>query len=285
MPRSVAMRDVTVAMPTADPDPRLLAASVGATVAQSLAHPLLIVDMSRGDAVRAVAARHGDAVRCVSFPESRGVSESRNRLIELADTRYVVMLDSDALPRPNWAQAMRQAFELAPDVGVVGARCVPIWEGRQPPLFGTAPAGDFLSLFDLGDAPLDVPRVMGTSYALDRERTGEAPFDLELGLRPGQRLGGEEVALCAMVRRQGWRVRYEPGAVVGHQLPRARARWIAMLRRVFLAGRESAMWNERLEPLPRSLTPADRLFLALIAPTYVAGRVSGRRSPRAACTP
>jgi hypothetical protein len=94
------------------------------------------------------------------------------------------------------------------------------------------------------------------------------------------RRAGEEVVFCLGVRAKGWRIRYEPRAVVGHQIPRSRATWPSMLRRVYAAGRESVYGPQRLEPLPRRLTAPDRLFLATIAPVFFAGRMAEQARDR-----
>lgn len=274
--------DLTVAMPTADDDPALVASAIDAAIAQPLANPLLIVDMSAGDAVQAVASARGQAVQYVRFAESRGAADSRNRILELAETRYVLCLDADTLPQAGWAAAMRSTFDRSPGVALVAARCVAIWpSGGRPPLFGTAPAADLLSLLDLGETPVDVPRVMGSSFALDRERVADIRFELRLGFGPHSRLAGEEVAFSEAVRRRGWRIRYEPRAVVGHHIGTARAHWRWMWRRGYRAGCEAALWERPLEPLPRRLSASDYAFLALVAPAMLAGRVASRLSPSA----
>jgi glycosyltransferase involved in cell wall biosynthesis len=267
--------DVTPAMVTCDDHPGFLAEALDAVVSEGLAEPIVVVDMSRGDGVRAVCAERGEAIRYVAAPDSRGVSDSRNRAVAAATTRYLLFLDSDAIPTRGWAAAMRGAFDRVDGVAVVGARCPARWTDPPPRLFRTALAGDFLSLFELGDEPIDVPRIMGTSYALDLTRVPAAPFPLEIGIGPGQRIGGEEVELCERARRDGWRVRYEPGAVVFHTIRPGRATWRSMLRRAFNAGQEGRRNGRRLEPLPRQTGLGDRLFQAAIAPAFLAGTLRG----------
>ena len=264
--------DLTVAIATFDDDPDVLAQVLDAVLAEGLEQAPLVVDMSRGQAPGRVA--EGRAVRYVAFPESQGLSDSRNRAVALAGTRYVLFVDADAVPERGWAEAMRRGFDRDERAAVVGARCLPLWPKRPPALFDTKPALDLLGMFDLGLEPREVPRIMGTSFALDRERlAGDPPFALELGRRPGELLGGEEVELCRAVRAAGWTVRYEPGAVVRHHVRPERVNWLWMLRRAVVAGREWRRAGERLEPLPRSLGARDALFLAAIAPPYLAGRL------------
>jgi GT2 family glycosyltransferase len=270
-----APRDITPAMVTCDDDPGLLGESLDATIGEGLAEPVLVIDMSRGDGVRQACALRGDAVRYVAAPDSRGIADSRNRAVANVHTRFMVFVDADAIPTPGWAAAMRAAFDAAPGTAIVGARCVARWTDRPPPLFRTAPAGDFLSLLDLGDEPLDVPRVVGTSFAIDLERVAAEPFDLTLGIGPDSRLGGEEIDLCNRIREEGCAVRYEPSAVVLHSIRPSRATWRSMFRRAFHAGQEARRLDQRLDPLPRRARPADRLFLMLIAPAFAAGMLLG----------
>jgi hypothetical protein len=132
-------------------------------------------------------------------------------------------------------------------------------------------------MFDLGDEPQPVPRVMGTSYALDRDRTGHAPFDEALGRRPGVDVAHEEVQLAVDAAAAGWRCWYAPDAVVHHHIGPERMTWRFMFQRAFTAGREVGLHPEGgIEPLPRPpFTPRDHAFRALVAPAFLAGRLRG----------
>jgi GT2 family glycosyltransferase len=231
----------------------------------------VVVDMSRGDGLGSVCEQGGRRVAHHPFPESGGVSHSRNRCIELAPTRYVTFLDSDAFPEPGWVAAQRARLDDE-RVGVVGSRIEAAWESRPSRLFRTVTASDWLSLFELGDQPVDVPRIMGTSYAVDTERAPDPPFDETLGRRPGWPLAMEENVLCDRVREAGWRVVYEPASVVRHRIPAERATWRWMWSRAHTAGRETRSAG-RFEPIPRPpLTFADRAFQAAVAIPFLAGR-------------
>lgn len=270
-------QDLTIAIPTCEDDLATLSRVFEAVAAEGLAADTLVSDMSRGSGVRSLAARF-EGIRHLPLPDADGVAESRNALLAAAQTGYVAFLDADAIPQPGWARAMRAAFERTEKAAVVGARCVPEWEGAVPPLFDTAPAGDFLSLFDLGERPRAVETIMGTSYAVDRSRLPDPPFRPDRGYMRGGGLGGEEVLLCLAVRSAGWDVLYEPSAVVRHRIPPQRAKWSYMYRRVFRAGREARLAARQEEPvprLPRTLGARDWAFLAAVAPAYLAGRLRG----------
>src|SRR5580765_5342080 len=164
--RREPLDDVTVGLPTFDDDAALVAQLLDAVLAEPVERPPIVVDMSRGDGIEEVAAAR-PRIRYVRYRESAGTSDSRNKVVELTDTRYLLFVDADAVPAPGWARSLRAGF--VDDVAVVGARCLPVFPARVPPLFGSAAALDLLGMFDLGEEAMTVPRIMGTSFAIDRE--------------------------------------------------------------------------------------------------------------------
>jgi GT2 family glycosyltransferase len=272
--------DVTIAIPAFNDDPGLFARVLDAVEAGAPEVPVVVVDMSTDERVAEVC-RDREQVRYCAFPNSGGVSHSRNRSVELAETRYVVFLDSDAIPQPGWLQPLRARLE-EDRVAVVGSRVLAEFGARPPRLFSTTTASDWLSLFELGDEPREVPRIMGTSYAIDRTRVPDPPFDESLGRRPGWPLAREENALCEAARARGGLVLYEPASVVRHHIPPERLTWRWMWRRAHTAGRETRAAG-RDEPLPRPpLTLMDRVFRMGVALPFLAGALSRPRERDAA---
>jgi glycosyltransferase involved in cell wall biosynthesis len=271
-------RDFTIGIPVCDDDPGVLLLALAAVEREPVVAPPVIVDMSLGEEIADALAPRLDRVRYVRSRESGGVSESRNRIVELAETRYLIFLDADAVPLPGWALGFARGFDRADDVALVGARIVAQWPRRPPWLFTTRIGLELLGMLDLGPEPCELPRVMGTSFALDRERLpSREPFSLRLGHRPGQWIGQEEVQLSLDVRGAGGRIVYEPGATVVHHLRPERLSWRWMLRRVYLEGRDSRLRPGRLEPFPRRLGLRDRAFQLLTTPAFLSGRLRGSR--------
>src|SRR5829696_3737392 len=184
-------QDATVAIPTMDPHlPDFRECLRGALAAR---RPVIVIDMSSGDGVKTECARQSGA-RYHAAPDSSGLSDSRNRALARAETDLIVFLDSDAFPRGDWVTPLIRRLD-DPSVGVVGARVLPRWSRSPSPLFRSTIAEFWLSGLDLGDTPLEVPRVVGTSFAFHRGRTPPS-FKEELGLHPGDKLGGDEVDFC-----------------------------------------------------------------------------------------
>lgn len=162
-----------------------------------------------------------------------------------------------------------------PDIGVVGARILPRWDVRPGPMLRSFPASLWLSLLDLGDDSCELPRVIGTSYAIHRERVPTPPFDEQLGRRPGWLISGEENQLCVGSRQMGYRTIYEPASLVYHHVPRSRARWRYLFARAHAAGREQKLTG-REEPFPSPpATITDRCFKLAVAIPFMLGRAQG----------
>jgi GT2 family glycosyltransferase len=263
--------DATIAIATLSPDPvdfrEVLERAVSAD------RPVLVVDMTPDDSVREACA-FDDSIEYHAFKESTGLSDSRNRILDLAATKIVVFLDSDAFPHGDWVSPLVARLE-EPGVAIVGARVVPRWSTRPPRLFRSGIAGFWLSAYDLGSATLEVPFIVGTSFALDRTRAPDR-FDVLLGRHPGDSKGGEEIDFCLRARASGLRVAYEPRALVEHRVSAERTTWRWMLRRAFLAGYERSTLTE--ESVPYTYKRLDFAFMFLMSPALMAGRLAGRRT-------
>jgi len=272
------LTDMTLALPTYNDEPSILRVVLNAAASEPIEPPVIVVDMSTDDRVRRVCEEFGNRIRYHHYPESTGVSASRNRCVALAGTRYVTLLDSDVRPNHGWLGPLARKLR-DPDVAVVASRIMPHWLAKPPGLFTSRAAAPLLSLFDLGDETIDVVRVIGGSYGFDRELVSDPPFDPALGRKPGDPLGLEENVLCEMARSNGLRIVYVADSVAHHMIPRERLTWRFMWNRARVTGRERRLVG-KVEPLPRPpRTSVDKMFLLAIAPAILAGMVRPQARP------
>jgi glycosyltransferase involved in cell wall biosynthesis len=263
------LTDMTLALPTYNDEPSTLRLVLAAATDETI-QPLVVVDMSTDDRVQRVCEEFDSRVAYHHYPESTGVSASRNRCVHLAATRYVTLLDSDVLPSPGWLEPLANALR-EPDVAIAGSRILPRWLADPPRLFTSRAAAPLLSLFDLGEETIDVVRVIGGSYGVDRELVGDPPFDPALGRKPGDPLGLEENVLCETARASGLRVMYVAESIAFHMIPKERLTWRFMWGRARVTGRERRLAG-KAEPLPRPpRTRADKAFRLAIAPAILTG--------------
>jgi mycofactocin glycosyltransferase len=193
------------------------------------AYPVLVVDDGSRDpaATAAVCRRHG--ARLHRRPVSGGPGPARNDGLAAVTTPLVAFLDSDCVTGPDWIARLAPHF-ADPIVGAVAPRVRPVT--------GPGTAGRYLNArapIDLGPresrvAPLTRLSYVPTAALLARREAVAAGFDPRLRY-------GEDVDLIWRMTEAGWRVRYDPGAEVGHAEP---GRWGSVLARRFRYGTSAA---------------------------------------------
>jgi mycofactocin system glycosyltransferase len=230
-PELAAAPDVTVLIPARD-RPELLDRCL---TALGRRYPVVVVDDGSRNpaAVADVAARHRATllVRAVNG----GPAAARNTGLADLTSELVAFCDSDCVPESGWID--RLAAHLAdPAVAVAAPRIRPVPGGRSWADRYTA-AGSSL---DMGGqegrvAPGTRLSYVPTAALLARRAAllavaAPAVFDPELRL-------GEDVDLVWRLHAAGWRIRYEPAAVVRHHEP---ASWPGLLARRFRYGTSAA---------------------------------------------
>ena len=193
------------------------------------AYPVLVVDDGSRDpaATAALCRRHG--ARLLRRPESGGPGAARNDGLAAVTTPLVAFLDSDCVAGPDWIAGLAGHF-ADPIVGAVAPRVRPVTgpgvAGRY--LYARAPID--LGPWEARVAPLTRLSYVPTAALLALRDAVAAGFDASLRY-------GEDVDLVWRMTEAGWRVRYDPGAEVGHAEP---GRWAAILARRFRYGTSAA---------------------------------------------
>jgi mycofactocin glycosyltransferase len=205
---------------------------------------LVVDDGSRDPAAIAAACReHGVAV--LRRERAGGPGAARNAALARVTTDLVAFVDSDCEPDPGWLAALAGHF-ADPLVGAVAPRVRP-----AAPRAGAGACARFAaarSPLDMGPCPASVAPggrvayVPAAALVVRRDALGRG-FDA--GLRHG-----EDVDLVWRLHDAGWRVRYDPSAVVRHAEPE---RWPAWLGRRLRYGTAAAPLHRRH---PGRLTPA-----------------------------
>ena len=237
--------DVTVVVPVHGRPDRL------ARLLRALPHRLPVVVVDDGSPDPAVVATVVEAfgARWRRHPTSRGPAAARNTGLAAARTPFVAFLDSDVVPSPGWLARLRRHFQ-DPLVGVVGPRVL----GLEPP----AP-GSWLcryeaarSSLDLGPEPgvvaphAQVPYLPSAALLVRRQCLGDG-FDARMRV-------AEDVDLVWRLQAAGWRVRYDPAAVVRHEHRTTLGPW---LRRKAFYGTGAGLLADRhgTAVAPMVLTP------------------------------
>jgi mycofactocin glycosyltransferase len=197
--------DVTVVIPVRDRHAELARCLAGL---RDLPHVIVVDDASADPlAIKRIAAGHGAAV--IHRPVNGGPGAARNTGLAAAETEFVAFLDSDCVPRPGWLEGLLPHF-ADPAVGAAAPRIVPHqkgtgWLARYEGASSTLDMGARPSIVRPGARVSYVP---GAALVVRKAAAGD-------GFRDGMYVG-EDVDFVWRLSAAGWRVRYEPGAVMGH---------------------------------------------------------------------
>ncbi|HWG60229.1 MAG TPA: glycosyltransferase [Streptosporangiaceae bacterium] len=245
-------REVTVVIPVRDRPAGLdtcLSALAGS-------YPVIVVDDGSLDAaaVATACAKHGACL--VRRPEPAGPGQARNDGLARAATPLIAFLDSDCAAGPEWIAALAGHF-ADPLVAAAAPRVVAKpghglasrYMSARAPLDMGPQESRVLPLTRVSYVPTAALLVRRAALTTATAAEGTSPAALSVpargsGLAPAP-VGtfdpdlryGEDVDLIWRLTGAGWRVRYDPSAVVCHCDPEG---WPALLARRFRYGRSAA---------------------------------------------
>ena len=185
---------------------------------------IVVVDNGSRDATPQVLAEWSatDPERRRMIAEATpGLSQARNTGIAAAHNDVVLFIDDDAIAPRGWVAAHVAVYERDPSVVAVGGPVVLAWPNGRP-AWVTPRLEHWWSAIDLGDEALPYPGPhgpYGTNMSVRRSTvTAVGGFRTSLGRRGRDLLSGEEAALWAAVWAAGGAIRYEPAALVVHEV-------------------------------------------------------------------
>ncbi|MBI3812117.1 MAG: glycosyltransferase family 2 protein [Nitrospirae bacterium] len=253
-------------------------------------YELIVVDNASTDHTRETVRAFEPAgnVRYL-YEGTLGLCHARNTGWQQARGRYVVYLDDDAVACPGWLAAVKEAFATAPDIGVVGGRVEPIWEGERPAWLSDDLALG-LTILDWSDTPkfiLDVRREwlvganMAAPTAVLKEIGGFHPGLDRVGTRM---LSSGDVYLQKQILRRGYSCLYHPMMAVRHLVPRSRLEKRWFIRRYYWQGLSNAamqLIEESPSIVRRASLAASMVFQLLRSPRKIESLVRPVDDPRA----
>ncbi len=149
-----------------------------------------------------------------------GVVAAVNHGFDAATGDFIVLLDDDAAPAPDWLMRHRTHYEGDPKVGAVGGRDVLHKDGIPVPATGERVGliswyGRMVGAHHLGSGPArEVHVLKGVNMSFRRAALARHRADTRL-LGTGAQVHFE-IGLCTDIRLDGWKIIYDPAVVVDH---------------------------------------------------------------------
>ena len=160
-----------------------------------------------------------DGAQILVNPENLGFLRTINRGVESSRGRYFVVMNNDTEPQPGWLRALVARAEAGDDIGVVAPKFLYpngslleaggiVWREGVASNYGRdsdprAPEYNYVREVDYGSG----------AALLVRSEVWHAAGGFDERFVPGY---WEDTDLCFTARQLGWRVMYEPNAVVVH---------------------------------------------------------------------
>jgi len=211
---------------------------------------IILVDNGSTDGSVAFVRKHYPQVQILTFAKNRGFAPAVNAGIQQSRSRYVALLNTDTIPRPNWLHCLMETMESSPpDVGCLAPKMLKLGDPNV-----IDDAGDILSWY--GSA-----RKRGMGEPADTYTKVEQVFSACAGAALYRRafledVGGfdesftsylEDIDLGLRGCLMGYRCLYVPGAEVLHQ---SHGSGIARSRYVYLMTRNRLRLLTKNIPLP-----------------------------------
>ncbi|MBI2472848.1 MAG: glycosyltransferase [Planctomycetes bacterium] len=154
--------------------------------------------------------------------KQQGLNFARNCGVQQAQSDIVAFLDDDAIPQTGWLQTLLHAYKDT-TVGCVGGRIIPSFpEDARLPHWLSAIFNGYFSGFDPGGSQIrELSEDDGFPYGANISFKKEAVLSAGLFKPKLDRCGknliaGGETEMCIRMYRKGWKILYNPDAIVHH---------------------------------------------------------------------
>jgi GT2 family glycosyltransferase len=167
-------------------------------------YEVIVVDDGSTDATAAIA---GDYPFDLIATPNRGLGSARNTGCAAATGEIVAYVDDDARPDPHWLTYLAHTFMTTDYAGVGGPNIAPRGDGPIADCVANAPGGPTHVL--LGDR--EAEHIPGCNMAFRKDY-----LEAIGGFDPQFRVAGDDVDVCWRLQQRGWRLGFDPAAMVWH---------------------------------------------------------------------
>jgi GT2 family glycosyltransferase len=239
---------VTVAICTRDRPNDLIRCLDALTATLNNDQEILVVDSCSTSPATCEVVKRFPAIRYVR-EDQPGLDRARNRAIREAKNEFIAFIDDDAVPDPDWLPALARNFGHPNTACVTGLTMPGMLETPAQEAFedySTFSRGFEKKVYDWSNIhPIGAGRTgVGNNMALRRSAAMHVGlFDEALDAGTPTCSGGDTEMFARLIA-YGYRIVYDPGAVVWH---RHRQDWTELRRTIYGYGTGIfAFWTRKL---------------------------------------
>lgn len=241
--------------------PETMAHLAAQQVSAEIPWEVILIDNASTDDTKCVARQlwsTKDVAPLRIVTESRlGLSHARFRGLSEARYEYVSFIDDDNWVASDWVQTVFKVMNKHPDVGACGGVSEGIYEVEPPKWFhGYAGYYAIGGQGEPGDITWSRGILWGAGMTIRKsawEMLIKDGFHQGLVDRRGTQItSGGDNELCLALRLAGWRIWYESGLALQHEMPASRLRWEYFRQLYRAAGAASAGYDPYLQAIKQS---------------------------------
>lgn len=232
------------------------------------AFEIIIIDAGSTDNTLQTIKTYSE-IMSIQFIESlhSGLSDARNTGIKKASGKIVAFLDDDAIADPDWLRQILGCFHLSREwTYACGGKSLLICDTSLPSWLNSEML-IYLGQFDFGNIGFVMDtgeqNPAGLNMAFKNEifkRIGY--FNPNLGRKGGNLLSNEEVDFFHKMRKEGYKIWYNPKMLVYHHVTNDRLSKRYIINRFYWQGRSDAVMNAENSGIPMNgITEILRIIL------------------------
>jgi GT2 family glycosyltransferase len=168
-------------------------------------YEVIVVNDGSTDATREICERH-DFIQLIN-QENQGLSAARNVGLRASTGEIIAYTDSDCMADPDWLTYLAARFQSSPFGAIGGPNLPPPDDSLVPSCVAVSPGAPTHVLLD-DEVAEHIP---GCNMAFRR-----AALEAISGFDPVFRTAGDDVDVCWRLQNKGYKIGFDPAAVVWH---------------------------------------------------------------------
>jgi glycosyltransferase involved in cell wall biosynthesis len=239
---------------------------------------VLFLDQQESETIRKYCKNNSHEFVTLKYMRipAKSLSYARNEGIRKSKSKIIAFCDVDCKLESNWAAEILKTFQTF-DVAIVGTKILPEWSKKPKWYHKSKFVLEFYSMLDLSNDYAQIDKVIGASFAINKNLLGEqAYFDEKLGRVNGKLLGGEETDLCSRAKKQGLLIEFTPHTWAHHLVEPERLKLSWLVRRAFYGGYSRGLRGGKTQSFNVNKQPIDYAALAILTIPYCIGKVKAR---------